>query len=181
MGWSAISGWRKSVILFLLSLFSTLVLLYAGKAVVEYRLNQKMVGYAASTARESDGAFNRVVMIGKSGYLGYSSVRLQYLEDGWISLIGDNAEESSGWKLLSKLTLEPGEYTLTGLKESKENTIALQLRIEDNTGYYHYFYQYNEDVCFTIERPVEAALHVRVYPGVEGIDVKAKPAVYRDD
>ena len=139
-----------------------------------------MVAYSVASTRE-DGTPNRVVMIGKPGYLGYSSVHLSYLEDGWIKLIGDNTEKSDGWKLLSTFTLEPGMYTLTGMKGQDENTIALQLRIEDDTGYYQYFNQYDEDVIFTIERPVNAALHVRIYPEVEGIDVKARPAVYRDE
>ena len=108
-------------------------------------------------------------------------MHLSYLEDGWISLVGDNAEESNGWKLLSTFTLEPGTYTLTGMKEQDENTIDLQLHIEDDTGYYKYLYQYDEDVTFTIKRAVEATLHVRVFPEVEGIDVKARPAVYRDE
>ena len=139
-----------------------------------------MVQYSIASARE-DGTPNRVVMNGKTGYLGYSSVHLSYLKDGWISLVGDNVEESSGWKLLSTFTLEPGTYTLTGMKGQHENTIALQLHIEDNTGFYRYIYQYDEDVSFTIDRRVDAALHVRVYPETEGIDVSARPAVYRDE
>ena len=149
--------------------------------IAKYRLHQKMVLYSASTTRESDGASNRVIMIGRQGYLGHSSVRLQYLEDGWISLVGDNDEESNGWKLLSEFTREPGNYTLTGLEGMTVNTIALQLRVEDDNGYYHYYYQYNEDVIIRLERTVKAALHVRVYPGVEGINVKARPAVYKDE
>ncbi len=139
-----------------------------------------MIEYSLASVRE-DGAPNRVVMIGKQGYLGYSSVHLSYLKDGWISLVGDNAEESNGWKLLSTFTLEPGAYTLTGMKGQDENTLALQLHIEDDTGFYRYIYQYDEDVSFTIDRPVEATLHVRVYPETEGINVKARPAVYRDE
>lgn len=138
-----------------------------------------MVQYSIASARE-DGEPNRVILNGKPGYLGYSSVHLSYLKDGWISLVGDNVEESNGWKLLSTFTLEPGTYTLTGMKGQDENTIALQLHIEDDTGFYRYIYQYDDDVSFTIERAVDATLHVRVYPEVEGIDVKARPAVYRD-
>ncbi len=139
-----------------------------------------MIEYSLASARE-DGAPNRVIMIGKPGYLGYSSVHLSYLEDGWISLVGDNVEESNGWKLLSEFTLEPGTYTLTGMKGQDENTVALQLHIEDDTGFYRYIYQYNKDMSFTIEKQVDAALHVRVYPETEGIDVNARPAVYRDE
>ena len=139
-----------------------------------------MVQYSIVSARE-DGAPNRVVMNGKPGYLGDSAVHLSYLKDGWISFVGDNVEESNGWKLLSTFTLEPGKYTLTGMKGQRENTVALQLYIKDETGFSRYIYQYDEDVRFIIEKPVDATLHVRVYPGVDGIDVKARPAVYRDE
>ena len=139
-----------------------------------------MVQYSIASARE-DGEPNRVVMNGNPGYLGYSFVRLSYVDEGWISLVGDNVEESNGWKLISTFTLEPGKYTLTGFKGQKENTVAFQLHIEDDTGFYRYIYQYDEDVSFIIERAVDATLHVRVYPEVEGIDVKARPAVYRDE
>lgn len=108
-------------------------------------------------------------------------MHLSYLKDGWISLVGDNVEESSGWKLLTAFTLEPGTYTLTGMKGQDENTIALQLHIENDTGFYRYIYQYDDDVSFTIERAVDAALHVRVYPETEGINAMARPAVYRDE
>ena len=138
-----------------------------------------MAQYSLASARK-DGTSNRVIMNGKTGYLGYSSVRLSYLKDGWINLTGDNIEASNGWKLLSTFKLEPGIYTLTGLKEQRENTIALQLHIEDDTGFYQYIYQYDEDANFSIERPVDATLHIRVYPGIAGIDVNARPAVYRD-
>ncbi len=157
-----------------------LALLYTGDMIAKRILHQRMVKYSLASSRE-DGVPNRVVMNGQPGYLGYSSVHLQYLENGWINLVGDNVEKSNGWKLLSIFTLEPGTYTLTGMKGQDENTIALQLHIEDETGYYRYIYQFDEDVSFAIERPVEAALHVRVYPEVEGIDLKVRPAVYRDE
>lgn len=149
-------------------------------AVAKHILHQQMVQYSIASARE-DGSPNRVVMNGKPGYIGPSLVHLSYLKDGWISLVGDNVAESNGWKQLSSFTLEPGIYTLTGLKGQNENTVALQLHIEDDTGFYKYFYEYDEDVRFNIERPVEAVLHVRVYPEIEGIDLKARPAVYRDE
>lgn len=139
-----------------------------------------MVQYSINTTRE-DGAENRVVMIGKSGYLGHSFVYLKYLEDGRIRLVGSNSEEQSGWRKLSEFVLEPGTYTLTGMSGQKEQTIALQLRIEDSTGYHDYIYQYNADVQFQIETVMEADLQVRVYPKTEHIDVIACPAVYKED
>lgn len=139
-----------------------------------------MVQYSITSSRD-DSTPNRVVMNGKDGYLGYSSVRLQYLENGWIKLTGENNTDSNGWKLISEFTLEPGTYTLTGMKGQSENKVALQLRIEDDTGYYRYLYQYDEDVKFIVERETTATLHTRVYPKVEKTNVKARPAVYRDE
>lgn len=139
-----------------------------------------MIACSLASARD-EGTPNRVLMNGKAGYLGYSSLRMTYLTDGWIKLAGDNNRDSNGWKKISTFTLEPGTYTLTGIAGQKENTIALQLHIEDDTGFYRYIYQYDEDVSFTIERSAAATLHVRVYPDVEGVDVIARPAVYRDE
>ena len=139
-----------------------------------------MVQHSVASSR-ADGAINRVVMNGKGGYLGYSSVHMSYLEDGWIALTGDNEEENNGWKLLSEFTLEPGTYTLTGLKGLQKNTVALQLHIIDDSGSYRYLYQFDEDVQFIVVREVAATLHVRVYPKIEGMNIKLRPAVYRDE
>jgi len=174
------SSKKRIICIFTLSLFVTLMILYIGDGIRKHIVHQRMVAYAMSSARE-DGTPNRVIMLGKPGYLGYSSVQLSYLKDGWISLNGDNEEENNGWKLISTFTLEPGTYTLTGMKGQDDNTVALQLHIEDDTGFYRYIYQYDENVVFTIERPSNATLHVRVYPTIEGIDVKVRPAVYRDE
>ncbi|MBO5569414.1 MAG: hypothetical protein J6A79_10855 [Clostridia bacterium] len=158
----------------------TLAVLYTGEMIYKSLVHQQMIEYSIASARD-DGASNRVVMNGQSGYLGYSTLQLTYLTDGWIKLAGDNSTDSSGWKKISTFTLEPGAYTLTGMRGQNGNTIALQLHIEDDTGFYRYLYQYDEDVIFSIERPVTATLHVRVYPGVEGVDVIARPAVYRNE
>lgn len=138
-----------------------------------------MVSYALASARSTDGAENRVVLNGISGFFGYT-VHLKYLEDGYISLLGNNAEESSGWKLLSRFTLEPGTYTLTGMKGVTKDTIALQLHVIDDNGSYRYIYQFDEDVKFKVDRQSKATLHVMVYPFAEDIDVVARPAVYKE-
>lgn len=171
---------KRTIIIFTIAFVATLMLLYICDGIRREVVHQRMLQYNITTAR-NDGTPNRVVMNGKAGALGYSYVKLQYLEDGWIRLVGENNEDSNGWKLISVFTLEPGTYTLTGMKGQNENKIALQLRIEDDTGYYCYLYQYDEDVQFTIERETTATLHARVYPKVEKIDVKARPAVYRDE
>ena len=141
---------------------------------------ERMLSFSKATSRAVDGAENHVVMNGIPGYFGVS-VYLKYLEDGYIQLTGDNIDGERGWKLLSKFTLEPGVYTLTGMIGVPENTIALQLRISDDTSFYQYLYQYDEDVNFRVERVSEATLHIMVYPDAKEIDVKARPAVYRDE
>ena len=85
-------------------------------------------------------------MNGKPGYIGYSTVYLKYLEDGWIGLSGDNVEENNSWKLISSFELEPGMYTFTGMTGGEKETVALQLRVEEDTGFCHYHYQYDSDV-----------------------------------
>lgn len=139
-----------------------------------------MVEYSIASASE-DGASNHVIMNGKAGYLGCSTVYLKYMEDGWIRLRGDNIEESSGWKLLSIFVLEPGTYTLKGMTGISQDTITLQLHISDDTGDSRYYTQYNEDVVFNLEREEKATLHVRVFPNVRNVDVMARPAVYRNE
>ena len=170
---------RRVIAIFSVSLTVSLALLYVGNGIHKSVIHQRMVQYSIASARE-DGSPNCVVMLGTPGYLGESNVSLSYLEDGFIRLTGDNPNESNGWKLIARFSLEPGKYTLTGLKGQEENTIALQLHIEDSTGFYRYLYQYDEDVMFTVEREAEATLHARVYPEVEEIDVTARPAVYKE-
>lgn len=138
-----------------------------------------MVSYSIASARLSDGSENRVIMNGVSGYIGATAF-LKYMEDEYIRITGDNPEEGRAWKLLSQFALEPGEYTLTGMKEG-EQKVALQLYISDDTGFYQYFYQWNEDVRVSVEREAKATLHVMLYPNAEQIDVVARPAVYRDE
>lgn len=127
---------RKRIIrIFILSLTITLGCLYAGDGIWKHAVYEKMLSYSKATSRAVDGAENHVVMNGIPGYFGVSAY-LKYLEDGCIYLAGDNIDGERGWKLLSKFTLEPGTYTLTGMSDVPENTIALQLRFSDNTDFY---------------------------------------------
>lgn len=170
---------KRSLIIFVLSFTVTLGLLYGTVKIRKNIVQEKMIAYSIASRRTSDNAENRVVMDGISGYVGVS-VYLKYLEDGYIRVSGDNLDESMVWKLLSRFSLEPGMYTLTGMKNVAENTVALQLHLSDDSGEYRYLYQHDENVSFVIDRPSDATLHVMVYPNVEKIDVKARPAVYRD-
>ena len=156
------------------------MLLYTGNEIRKYFVHQRMIQYSQASARE-DGAENIVVMEGSSGSVGQTYVYLKYLENGVIHIYGDNSYDINGWKRLSEFKLSPGSYTLTGLSGSTEKTVVLQLRISDDSGFYQYFNQCNEDVSFTIKKEMKADLHVRVYPFVENINIKARPAVYKNE
>ena len=175
------SGTKITVLIFLISLAITIAVLYAGRGIRNHVFHQRMVAWSAASARDTDGAENRVVLTGIPGYLGTSEVYLDFMGDGYINLSGDNPQETDGWRLISEFAIEPGSYTLTGLKGAEEHTVALQLYVRDGAGYEQYLYQWDEDVKFTVERTVEAALHARVFPFVNGVDLVARPAVYRDE
>ena len=138
-----------------------------------------MAGYARASFRETDGAVNLVVMSGAPGYVDRSGVYLQYLQDGFIRIKGSNESESSRWKKIGELTLEPGTYTLTGLSGCEESTAELQLTVINAEGKKTYYRQFDADVTFELSVGSEAALHVRVYPHTE-IDVVARPAIYKE-
>ena len=151
-----------------------------GNGIRKFFVHQRMIQYSQASARE-DGAENLVVMEGSSGSVGQTYVYLKYLKNGFIRIYGDNSFDINGWKKLSEFQLSSGSYTLTGLRGSTEKTIVLQLRISDDSGFYQYFNQWDEDVSFTIEHKMKADLHVRVYPFVENINIKARPAVYKNE
>ena len=159
----------------------TIAGLYGGNALRKHIIHQRLVGYSIASSRESDGAQNRVILNGNEGAVGETNIYLRYERDGYIRLTGDNYTENDGWKLLSQFALEPGAYTLTGMREATENTVALQLRISDETGYIKYIYQWDQDVRFSIARESSINLHVRVYPFVEMLDTTSRPAVYQDE
>lgn len=158
----------------------TISLLYTVNAITSYLLHKRMIDYCVASSRE-DGAPNSVVMLGKPGYLGYTSVYLEYLENGWIRVFGNNTDIINGQKMIAKFSLDQGRYTLTGLKDQPNDTIDFQLRIEDSDGIYYYLYQYDKDVSFEVDKPSECVLHIRVHPNLENINIMLKPAVYKDD
>ena len=170
---------RRATI-FTISLVITLLILYVGDGVSKDNLHRRMVQYNLASRRE-DGAPNRVIMDGKPGYIGETDVFLKYLEDGDIKLTGYNSQGYKAWKFLSEFQLEPGTYVMRGMTDVDENLITFQLRINDDTGFYQYLYQHDEDIFFKVERSTQATLHIMVYPFAKGINVVARPAVYRDE
>lgn len=133
-GVKIIANRKRTGRIFTLSLIITLCCLCLGDGIRKHMVYERMLSYSKATSRAGDHAENHVVMNGVSGCFG-GAVYLKYLEDGYIQLSGDNIDGERGWKLLSRFTLEPGTYTLTGMSGVPENTIALQLHISDNTSF----------------------------------------------
>ena len=166
--------------IFLSSFMITLGALYVGNLAIKEHTYKRMLQYSIETTRE-DGASNRVIMNGVSGFVGRTNVGISYMNGGKIRLNGANYDEIDGWQRISEFTLEPGRYTFTGMKGQGENTIALQLDIMGESGIKYSYYQFNDDVYFLTEKPTDVALYIRVFPAIGKVDVIARPAVYKDE
>lgn len=171
---------KRIILVFMASLIVSLSILAAGNQVIKSVIHKRMISYASASARESDGAQNLVVMDGRSGYMGSSTIQLKYLEDGYISISGINTDETGQWKQIAEFDLDPGTYTLTGLKESSKEVVALRLHLEDSSSAVTDYWQFDEDVQFTVVDRCKAILSVRVNQHAE-VDAIARPAVYRDE
>ena len=168
---------KRVGLIFLSSLLATLALLYAGRGIKA----RVMESYAIASARASDGAKNLVVLNGISGYVGESKAYLRYLRDGYIKISGSNPEKASGWKELCKLELGPGTYTLTGMRGVEQDTVSLLVLLKGETDTERFIFQWDEDTVFTLDSTRTASVQVRVYPSTEGIDVIARPALYKEN
>ncbi len=168
----------KLVLIFLVSVTISLICLYCGSLVTTHITHKKMVSGTIASSRESDGAQNLIIMDGNSGFVGASSVLLDYLSNGYVSIKGENDTEQLQWKKISEFEINPGIYTLTGLSV-EENTIELRLVAEQASGEPVYCYQHSEDVLFEILEPGIARLHFRIYPDAV-INTIARPAIYEE-
>ncbi len=171
---------NRIILVFIASLIVSLSLLAAGNQVIKTVIHKRMVSYAIASSRESDGAENLVVMDGRSGFVGSSRIQLKYLEHGYISVNGINTEETGQWKQIAVFYLDPGKYTLTGLKESSQDVVALRLHLKDSEGAVTNYWQFDEDVQFKVAERCKAILSIRVNQYAE-VDAIAQPAVYRDE
>ena len=84
------------------------------------------------------------------------------------------------WKKIAELSLEPGDYTFTGLKNSTLDSISLRLNLQNSEGEVKNYWQYNEDIQFLIVDSCKAELYVRINPFAV-VETVARPAVYRDE
>lgn len=163
---------RKSVVLVLVSIILC-VLVPVGYQKIEY---QKMVKLAASHDRD-EKTKNLLVLNGKNGNVWNTNVFVKYLSDGSIHIKG-TADKQSWWPIGS-VTLEPGCYSFSGLSDTKENTVGLELeaynqRFAPDVG------AANEEVKFTLTKTTEIMVYVIVYEDCD-CDVIATPVLYREE
>ena len=136
---------------------------------------QKMVRLAMLHNR-SDGTKNLLVLNGKNGNAWDTNVQIKYLSDGRIHIKGKSDKVS--WWPIGQVTLEPGNYSFSGLTGVEERTVGLELeafsnRFAPDVGP-------NENVQFTLTKTVELMVYVVVYDGCD-CDVIATPVLYREE
>lgn len=136
---------------------------------------QKMVRLATLHNR-SDGTKNLLVLNGKSGNAWNTNVQIKFLNDGRIHIKGKSDRVS--WWPIGQVTLEPGNYSFSGLTGVEERTVGLELeasgeRFAPDVGP-------NENVRFTLTKTTELMVYVVVYDGCD-CDVVATPVLYREE
>lgn len=171
---------NKIFLVFMTSLIISLSMLITGNQIVKSVIHRRMLLYALASARESDGAQNLVVMDGYSGFIGSSMIELKYKEDGFILIKGTNQDETDQWKQIAEIELVPGIYTLAGLKGSSQDVVALRLHLKGVDGAVTNYWQFDEDVQFTVAEQSHATLSVRVNQYAK-VNTIARPAVYKDE
>lgn len=137
--------------------------------------HQRMVKYASINDRE-DGTENLLVLNGKDGNAWGTDVYVKYLNDGSIRIKG--ISDKTSWWPIGKITLEPGEYSFSGLSGMKNETVGLELETDNK--------RFAQDVGpidkvrFTLCETRELKVYVIVYEGCD-CDVVARPAIYKEE
>ena len=168
---------KRIILIFVTSLLVSLSILAIGNQIINATIRQRMISYAFVSARKSDGAQNLVILDGRSGYIGSSIIQLKYLDGEYVSIIGKNTDETSHWKKIAEFELKPGTYTLTGLEGSSQEEVALRLHLEDSEGTVTNYWQYDEDIQFSITNICKATLSIRVNQNAEVYAIASKRSI----
>ncbi len=170
---------KRLLIIFIASILVSILCFSVLSVIIKDVTHRKMIAGALASARDADGEPNLLVLDGDSGFVGASSVRLDYLNGGYISLNGKTHLESTQWKRICETHLEPGHYTLTGLSVD-EKIVAIRLAVKNQQDeILESYYQFASDVNFIVVDPSLITVHIMVFPNVE-VDTIARPAVYKE-
>ena len=134
----------------------------------------------ASLFDRADGTKNILVLNAEPGYVGESDVYVSYSTDGSIRISGSS--ETVGYKLIGRITLDPGDYTFTGFTGVTQNTIGIYLEKFNGDGFYRFTPDLGptESTHFTLLESERVRVYVKVYPGASG-EYTARPAIYREE
>lgn len=143
--------------------------------------HQKMVRLAAIYDRE-DGTKNLLVLKGKNGYAWDTDVYVKYLDDGSIHIKG--ASDKQSWWPIADIKLEPGKYTATGLEDTTDGLLGIEL------AYYNKNSKSYEVLCpdigknptveFELSETTPIRAYVRVYAGFHA-ECVATPVIYKEE
>lgn len=143
--------------------------------------HQKMVRCAALYDRK-DGAKNLLILNGKNGFAWETDVYVEYLKDGSIRIAGESNKQS--WWSIADITLEPGKYTATGLEDTTDGLLGIEL------AYYNKNSKSYEVLCpdigknptveFQLSETTPIRAYVRVYQGFHA-ECVATPVIYKEE
>ena len=143
--------------------------------------HQKMVRLAAIYDRE-DGTKNLLVLNGKNGFAWNTDVYVKHLDDGSIRIAGQSDKRS--WWPIADIKLEPGKYTATGLEDTTDGLLGIEL------AYYNKNSKSYEVLCpdigknptveFELSETTPIRAYVRVYPGFHA-ECVATPVIYKEE
>ena len=142
---------------------------------------QKMKSLAAMNDRD-DGTKNLLVLSPDPIYMGETNIDITYNPDGSIFIEGTS--ENRAWIQIGTLKLTAGKYVLTGLSNTKKNTIALVLdTYKPEEGKYRRITEEistTSETVFEIEGEKVVRALISIYPDGP-YSVIARPAVFRED
>ena len=143
--------------------------------------HQKMVRIAALHDRE-DGTKNLLVLNGKNGYAWDTDVYVEYLNDGSIQIKGTSDKRS--WLPIGDIKLEPGKYTATGLEDTTDGLLGIELAYYNNNSKSYEVLcpdiGKNPTVEFELSETTPIRAYVRVYPGFHA-ECTATPVIYKEE
>ena len=131
---------------------------------------------------DRDGNRNLLILSPEPSYMGKSDVDVNYNSDG--SILIEGSSENRAWIQIGTMKLMPGQYVLTGLSDTDENTIAIVLDAYDPAE--ERYRRISQEVGaiseseFEVEEEKVIRALISIYPG-NAYSLIARPAVFRTE
>ena len=170
-------NWKKSFIVLIV-----LVVLIISSGITYQGLRWRDMKRLAALNDREDGRKNLMILSLEPSYMGKSDVNVSYNSDG--SILIEGSSENRAWIQIGTMKLMPGQYVLTGLSNTEENTIALVLDAYNaEEGRYRRITQEVGAISeseFVVEEEKSVRALISIYPG-NAYSVIARPAVFRTE